>query len=159
MTLRIRPATLADLPAVNQVVEAAVMQWDLPERVKRLSLNSYRYNEYDLQHLTIVVALTEQDTVAGVAAWEAADPRDTPEQRNGLLLHGLYVAPDCQHRGIGSQLLQAALDAARAQGLDGLLVKAQKEATGFFQASGMTQLPVEDSRRHYATRFWTALGD
>ena len=32
------------------------MGWQLPERVKRLALPSYRYNEMDLKYYSLVVA-------------------------------------------------------------------------------------------------------
>jgi N-acetylglutamate synthase-like GNAT family acetyltransferase len=70
------------------------------------------------------------------------------------LLHGLYVDPAWQHRRIGARLLGAAPDEARRRGLDGLLVKAQPDATGFFQARGMTRLPVQDTGRGYPHRYW-----
>ncbi len=37
----IRLAGHADLEAINRVIEVAVMTWDLPDRVKRLSLPAY----------------------------------------------------------------------------------------------------------------------
>jgi len=53
---RIRPARQIDLDAINRVIEAAVMTWDLPARVRRLSLASYSHTLLDLQHLDMVVA-------------------------------------------------------------------------------------------------------
>ena len=52
----LRPACGSDLDAVNGVIEAAVMGWHLPERVKRLSLPSYRYTRTDIDHMQVVVA-------------------------------------------------------------------------------------------------------
>jgi GNAT superfamily N-acetyltransferase len=155
--INIRPATLDDLPAINRVIEAAVMTWDLPERVKRLSLPSYRYDAFDFDHLQIVVADDASGQLVGLASWEAADPRDCPADRNGLLLHGLYVDPAAQRAGVGSALLHAALAAVSERGCDGLLVKAQADAVGFFMARGLEPLPVEDHARHYANRFWKAM--
>jgi GNAT superfamily N-acetyltransferase len=74
-----------------------------------------------------------------------------------LLLHGLYVDPVHQHRGLGSQLLDAAASAARAQELDGVLVKAQAAALKFFKSRGLHALPVEDPARDYPHRFWLAM--
>ena len=100
---QLRPATAADIEALNGVVERAFMTWNLPERVKRLSLPSYRYRALDLDFQHIVVAETPIHGIIGVAAWEPAEPRDLPSGLTGLLLHGLYVEPAHIHRGIGSQ--------------------------------------------------------
>lgn len=153
----IRAATTADLGAINHVVEHAVMTWDLPERVKRLSLPVYRYTEADLAASEIVVAIAAQD-IAGVAAWEPADSADVPDSRGALLLHGLYVEPRLHGQGIGAQLLQAAETAARAGGMAGVVVKAQRDAIGFFKARGYRALEVTDAGRDYAHRLWKALG-
>jgi GNAT superfamily N-acetyltransferase len=152
--IAIRPAVEADLPAINRVIEAAVMTWRLPERVKRLSLPSYRYTELDLEHFGMVVAEDPDERILGVAAWEPADDSDTPQRLSGLLLHGLYVSPTCHHRGIGRMLLRQAEQAALREGRNGLLVKAQEDAIGFFAARGMQRLEVQDAARHYPNRYW-----
>ena len=154
----IRRAHADDLAALNGVVERAFMTWPLPDRVKRLSLPSYRYHAHDLQHLQIVVAQDGQRDIVGIAAWEAADPRDLPDGKRGLLLHGLYVDPPQMRHRIGSRLLDAALAAARQQAFDGLLEKAKAEAGGFFAARGMTLLPVVDPERDYPHRYWQPTG-
>jgi predicted N-acetyltransferase YhbS len=152
----LRPATADDLAAINAVVEAAFMTWQLPERVKRLSLPSYRYDAFDLQHLTLTLAERDGE-VLGVAAWEPADPADCPGQQRGLLLHGLYVHPEHMRMGIGRELLQAARRSAREQGFNGVLVKAQSDAEGFFLHQGLQALPVDNPSRDYAKRFWLAI--
>lgn len=154
---RLRAATAADLDAVNGVIERAVMTWQLPERVKRLAMPSYRYGEQDLAHLHLEVADDGTDGIVGVAAWEAADPRDVPAGRRGLLLHGLYVDPARQRGGVGTALLEAAIAAARAQHYDGLLVKAQADADGFFAACGLQRLAVDNPERDYVHRYWMHL--
>lgn len=153
-TVRVRPAAVDDLPAINAIVERAVMTWQLAERVKRLSLPSYRYHAHDFVHMHGVVAEDAQGTVLGVAAWDDADARDTPTGQRGLLLHGLYVDPAHQRVGIGSQLLETVADAARHGEFEGLLVKAQADANGFFAAREFTKLAVVDPLRDYPHRFW-----
>ena len=155
--INLRPASKADLAAINRVIERAVQTWDLPERVKRLALPTYHYNEHDLDHLHLVVAEDSAAVVIGVAAWEDAAARDCPQGQRGLLLHGLYVDPDRQHRGTGTRLLSAAAAASREQGYDGLLVKAQAGAEGFFRSRGLQQLAVTDANRDYPNRFWLDL--
>jgi predicted N-acetyltransferase YhbS len=155
--ITLRPANKTDLAAINRLIERAVQTWNLPERVKRLALPTYLYTVHDLDHLHIFIAEDSAAAVIGVAAWEDAAPRDCPQGCRGLLLHGLYVDPDRQRGGTGSRLLSAAAGAAREQGYDGLLVKAQADAEGFFRSRGLQQLAVADASRDYPNRFWLDL--
>lgn len=154
--VHLRAATVDDLAAVNAIVERAVMIWRLAERVKRLSLPSCRYYAHDFSHMQLVVAADTHGELLGVAAWDEADPRDTPAGQRGLLLHGLYVDPARHGEGVGTRLLDAAADAASAGGYDGLLVKTQVDARGFFAARGLHALPVSDPARDYPYRYWLA---
>ncbi len=152
--IRIRPATATDLDSINLVIEAAVMTWVLPERVKRLSLQVYRYTREDFVHLNMVVAENPRQQILGAAAWEEADAIDAPEGYRALLLHGLYVEPSHHRQGIGRRLFNAAEAAVSEHGYDGMVVKAQQGATAFFESMGMCSLPVADPLRHYAYRYW-----
>lgn len=142
-----------DLPAINAIVEAAIQTWDLPDRVKRLAMPSYRYDPHDLAHLTLVQAVAEDKPLA-VAAWEPAESTDNPPGRQLLLLHGLYVHPAHWRHGLGRTLIDAALSAADQAGLDGVLVKAQADAEPYFVQQGFLPLPASDARRDYAHRLW-----
>lgn len=157
LNVTIRSAAKTDLEAINRVIESAIMSWRLPERVKRLSLPSYRYDAQDYEHLDMVVAETEEHQIIGVAAWQPADDRDTPGNQRALLLHGIYIEPSFQHRGIGQQLFHCAENAVRRHGYQGLLVKAQQDANDFFIAQDMNRLESEDPARQYANRFWKKL--
>ena len=150
----IREMRPSDLDAVNRVITDCVMGWDLPDRVKRLSLGSYLYRPSDLSFLYFLLAETARCEIAGVAAWEPAPSTDLPQEKRGMLLHGLYVAPGLQGQAIGSRLVDAALEAVRKQRMDGLLVKAQAGAVGFFRARGFVSLPVVDPDRDYPHRWW-----
>jgi len=154
LTVKLRSAALSDLDAVNRVIEAAVMTWKLPERVKRLSLPGYRYTTCDCDYLEMVVAEDVMQNIIGVAAWEQADVRDNPAGQSALLLHGLCIDPAYHRQRIGHQLFRIAEEAALKQQYGGLLVKAQADANGFFIAQGMKRLQVEYASRHYAYRFW-----
>ncbi|MCA1789138.1 MAG: GNAT family N-acetyltransferase [Thioalkalivibrio sp.] len=152
----IRDAGGSDLDAVNAVVEAAIHTWKLPERVKRLALPLYRYTPEDLAHLQLRV-LEKPPGIIAVAACEPADPRDLPGAGSGMLLHGLYVDPARHRQGLGARLLGDAAGAARDRGHEGILVRAQADAEGFFAGRGFRRLPVRDAARDYAARLWLPL--
>ena len=154
----LRPGSRADLEAVNRVVDDAVMGWDLPERVKRLSLPTYRYGAHDLEHLDLLVAVAHTGGILGVAAVEPGDAGDAPAGAQPLLLHGLYVLAERQGGGVGRRLVRAVLVGAAVVGWDGLLVKAQPSAAGFFERLGFERLPVRDPRRDYPHRYWQPVG-
>lgn len=151
--LLIRPASAGDLDQINRIIEAAIMTWDLSDRVKRLTIPTYKYNELDLQHLEIVVA-ERQGRILGVAAWEPAKAIDAPRDKSALLVHGIYVDPTHHREGIGSLLFSAAEDAVANTQLDGLVVKAQKGSEPFYLAQGMEKLMVEDAEREFENRYW-----
>ncbi|TVS15971.1 MAG: GNAT family N-acetyltransferase [Gammaproteobacteria bacterium] len=152
-TVQLRRGGLDDLTSINDIITRAIGTWTVAERVKRLSLPLYHYQAVDLDHLDIVLAMDGPRPLA-VAAWEPAEPKQLPPGRTGLLLHGLYVAPDAARGGLGTTLLQACLEAAREGGLDGVLVKATRDAAGFFERSGFERLPVLRDDRDYELRYW-----
>ena len=145
-SIELRPVTTADLDRANAVVEAAIWTWGLPDRVKRLSLPSYRYNADDLNHFTLIGAWDSAEAIVGIAAWESAIASETPNGARGLLMHGIYVVPDFHRKGVGTRLLNAAIDAVNLGEFDGLLVKANPNARAFFTSLGLQQLPIEDTR-------------
>ena len=154
VNIRLRRGKTDDLDAVNAIIHAAIMTWDIPERVKRLSLPIYRYNAHDLEHLTLIIAESNAGEMVGIATWEDADAADVPGGQRGLLLHGIYVHPEQRQRGIGSRLLEAALQAGREKDFDGLLVKANPDAQGFFLGRGLMPLAMEHPGREYPYRYW-----
>jgi GNAT superfamily N-acetyltransferase len=64
------------------------------------------------------------------------------------------VDPGAQRRGLGTRLLEAARKRAGEAGRSGLLVRANREARGFFEDRGLEPLPVRDESRDYPYRFW-----
>ncbi len=152
----LEPLREADLPEVNAVVEQAIMGWNLPERVKRLSLPGYRYDSADLAHQQGRVARDAEGHIVGVVVWEAAPDENVPGASNVYRLHGLYVAPSRQRQGIGRRLLDAVIREVCASGADSLVIRAQADAVPFFQAMGLERLPVIDPARDYPNRFHVA---
>ena len=115
--ITLRSVQYYDLDAINALITRAIDTWNLPERVKRVSIPVYLYHETDLDFLQLIVAVDKRDSIIGVAAWEPADRDDCPEGKNGLLLHGIYIEPVLHHSGIGTLLLDAVLMANWLYGL------------------------------------------
>ncbi len=147
-----------DLSLVNPLIEQCVATWDLPDRVKRLVLPTYRYTEADVAHLTFATASAQASgELVGVATWETPDSAELAPKPSGLLLHGLYVAPDYQRCGIGTRLVECCAQAAGHAGVQGIQVKAQRDAEPFFERLGFSALPIVDERHDYAHRLWKSV--
>lgn len=101
-----------------------------------------------------VVAEAPGHGIVGVAAIEPAERRDLPAGASGLYLHGLYVDPAFHRRGLGARLFAAALDHARQHGVDGVLVKAQRDAEAFFRRRGTQPLEPDGGQAAYPRRCW-----
>ena len=154
--MKIRNAAYDDLEQLNEVVRRAVMTWELPERVKRLGLPSLLYSEIDLQHFVILVA-EMNGRIIGVAAL-CTETEDLVNGTTALLLHGIYVEPANQQSGVGRKLYDALEAIAVECHADALLVKAQKDAVGFYASMGLKKLAVEDKSRDFANRYWKTIG-
>lgn len=151
--LIIRPAKITELDAINKVINSAVMGWNLPERVIRLSLPSYYYTAVDFEHFNILVA-EQNNRIIGLSAIQTDE---LSLFNNSILLHGLYVMPEYQHAGIGKQLFKATEAFAKQQQRDGIIVKAQAGATDFFIKQGMEKLASDNTSRDYSNRYWKAV--
>ena len=73
-----------------------------------------------------------------VVAHELASQSDVPANRQGRLLHGLFVLPPHQQQGLGRLLTQRVIDVAARDGLDGVAVRAWRDAVPFFSKLGFT---------------------
>ncbi len=155
--IKIRKANQNDLDKINNVITTAIDTWNLTERVKRISLPLYRYQQHDFKHVQIMAAEGDNDCILGIAALEQSDTSGLPDEGSSSTLQGLYVYPDHHRKGIGSLLLQSIEEIAVATATEGLLVKAQPEAVSFFEGRGFKLLPVEDTSRDYPYRLWKTL--
>jgi GNAT superfamily N-acetyltransferase len=152
----IRDATMADLDAINAVVARAIHTWKLPDPGQAPRPAS----------VPVHAGGSRSPAAARAGAglrhrcrrrWEPANPRDLPGAGSGMLLHGLYVDPARHGQGLGARLLGDAAGAARDRGHEGILVRAQADAEGFFARRGFRRLPVLDEARDYAARLWLPL--
>lgn len=133
--LLVTDASVTDLDTINGILEAAVGSWGLPARVLRLSLSSLRYDPMDLRTMRARLC-TDHGTPVGFSCVEPADPGTISAGRGSLMVHGLYVLPPQQRKGIGSRLLADVLAFAREQAYARLTTRAWREAYGFFASHG-----------------------
>lgn len=169
-TMYCRYAKKGDLAGINQVITDAVMVWTIAERAKRLIIPVLCYSEDDFGYYKTLVWINHQQII-GIAVWDSDRPIET-EKGYALLLHGLYVSPDFQGRGIGKALMayvkELVLDAVAVSVLDGdlegdiegdiegLLIKAERVSISFFEHCGLERMfPL--SMEDYPYQFWQPL--
>jgi L-amino acid N-acyltransferase YncA len=168
MTLVIRPATPADIPAVTRIyahgVEYGTSSFELSppdeaemaRRMSELMGNGFPY-----------LAAEVDGTLAGYAY--AGLYRARPAYRF-TLEDSVYVAPDRQGRGIGRGLLAALIDAAQARGFRQMIAVIGDspnqaasirlhEAAGFRQVGILQDVGFKHERWRDTLLMQRALGD
>lgn len=142
VVMDVKKATEEDLEELNSVITDAVMQWVLPDRVKRLSLPSFHYDALDVQHMDIRIARNHQHTIIAIIATEMTDSPGV------ILLHGIFVRSSDQRRGVGTLLLRTVEQNLSASMVKSLLVKPQKEAIDFFHALGFEHVTPKHKNQY-----------
>jgi GNAT superfamily N-acetyltransferase len=142
---------------VNAIIAAAIDSWPLPARLRRLAtpVLAYREDDFDAYAIALVRATGPSDSAFGVVArcFEI-----TPADESYLFVHGLYLLPVLQRRGVGRQLLRQLEGEAAAAGARGVLIKAERVALPFFLRAGYTQLgPDAALGGDYPYRCWREL--
>ncbi len=132
------------------------MAWPLAARVKRLSLPLLKYDLIDMKTLQMLV-FERDGEVAGIAAW-GEDTDNGPSAVRQALLHGLYVHPDMQGRGIGRALQRAVCASAQHDGMQGIVLRAERVSAGYFETCGYRALPPSSEPGNaYPYRYWKPL--
>ncbi len=139
----IRVAQVSDVPDIQRVARgtwAVAYAGMIPEEIRRRLLDAW-YSEAALTRAlgtpdsTFLVA-EATGTVVGFAQYV----RQSTEVAE---LTRIYVLPEHQHEGIGTQLLEVGLAACRQQGVNRLTVLVEREnATGhdFYRARGFAEV-------------------
>jgi phosphinothricin acetyltransferase len=126
----IRPATSADLPAILDIYNEAVLHttatYDYEPQT--LANRSAWFEEHQRAGFPIFVAQEESGRVVGWSNLSSFHPR--PGYRF-TVQNSIYVAVDRRGRGVGKRLLAPLLEAARSRGFRAILawIDADNEAS------------------------------
>ncbi|WP_299473676.1 GNAT family N-acetyltransferase [uncultured Roseibium sp.] len=137
MPLKLRPATLADAPALTRILHRAKASWGYPQDKMDAFCEAWGVEEATIRSLEITVADRDGKPLAfsGVTAQDG----DT------LLVDFLFVDPVAQGSGLGSLLLKRAEDVARQKGLRRLYLESDFHAEQFYLKHGYRTLDTRSS--------------
>ena len=117
--MRIRPARPADLPALLEIYNDAVVHttssWDL---LPWTPVEHAEWYATKAEHEHPVGVADEAGEILGYAAYGPFRPK---AGYAATMEHSVYVRPQHQGRGIGRALLVAIIEAARADGVHALI--------------------------------------
>ena len=153
VVITIHPATTDDLPSINFVIKSAIMNWPLPDRLRKITVPVLQYREDDMAALSVLVAKLNGE-ILGIAAWDSEPTHPLPNGLGGLF-HGLFVLPLVQYQGIGTSLMNAVFDEARKIRATGLLIKAQRVSRHYFERHNLPPLAATDDE--YPWQYWKRL--
>lgn len=134
--IRLRSANPADCPRLSVVAQAAKAHWGYPAEWLEAWREELTFEPADLQSQQVTVA-EAGGQVLGLSA---------------LLLEGdqaeiehLWVDPEAHGRGVGRQLLEALISAARAQGARRVEILSDPYAVGFYERMGARRIGEQTS--------------
>jgi phosphinothricin acetyltransferase len=114
MTIAVRPAAPADIPAITRIyadaVEHGTASFELtaPDQTEI----THRFNELTTMDFPYVVAIID----GAVVGYAYAGPYRTRPAYRFTVEDSVYVAPDSHRRGVGKALLDALIDACTERG-------------------------------------------
>ena len=114
--ITIRPATEADLPGILEIYNDAVLHTTATYDYEPRTLEQRRQWFEDHQRDNYAVFVAVDDTGRNVG-WSALNPYHARPGYRFTTENSVYIAADRRGQGIGKQLLEPLIDAARARGL------------------------------------------
>jgi len=141
--MRIARAIPQDADALTEIAHAAKRHWGYPERW--------------IQSWRDILTMRPEFIATNVTYCAIEDSRTVgfyllTNERDGLHLDHLWIAPHAMGRGIGRALFEHALEQTRSLGHRTLKIEADPNAEGFYarmgaRRIGVTVTNIEDQRR------------
>lgn len=128
--ITIRPATEADLPGILEIYNDAVLHTTATYDYEPRTLEQRRqwFEDHQRDNYAIFVAV---DETARIVGWSALNPYHARPGYRFTTENSVYIAADRRGQGIGKQLLEPLIEAARARGLHAIIaaIDATNEAS------------------------------
>ena len=114
--ITIRPATEADLPGILEIYNDAVLHTTATYDYEPRTLEQRRqwFEDHQRDNYAVFVAVDETGRIAG---WSALNPYHARPGYRFTTENSVYIAADRRGQGIGKQLLEPLIEAARSRGL------------------------------------------
>ncbi len=120
MPIKIRPETSVDHPEVAEIIEAAFRHDEHSDHQEQLLVERLRHSASFVPELAMV-AETDGRLVGHILLTKVKIKNGTAEYPS-LALAPVSVLPECQGRGIGSQLIREAHQVARQLGFTSIVL-------------------------------------
>ena len=128
--ITIRPATEADLPGILEIYNDSVLHTTATYDYEPRTLEHRRqwFKDHQRDNYAVFVAVDESARIVG---WSALNPYHARPGYRFTTENSVYIAADRRGQGIGKQLLEPLIEAARARGLHAIIaaIDATNEAS------------------------------
>ena len=160
MPIAVRVATRADLPALAELIPDSVRAlsrgYYSPEQIESAIRHVFGVDTQLVDDGTYFVAQHE-DAIAGCGGWSrrntlfggdqmksGPDPLLDPA-REPARIRAFFVKPEFARRGVGSRIMEACVEAARAEGFRSLELAATLPGEPLYRAFGFASLERLDT--------------
>jgi len=143
MPIKIRPETPADIQAIHQVTEAAFLNAEHTDHTEQFIVKALR----DAGVLTVSLVAEEDGQIIGHVAVSPVNISDGAEAWYGL--GPISVAPDQQGKGIGSALMNEAINALKELNANGCVLLGEPAYYGRFGFKAIEGLILPDVPAEY----------
>lgn len=137
-TVTLRPMTVADLGVVSHLGISSKASWGHASQLMEIFAKELTLEASALEQLSTAQVACQNGQILGYFTIR--------EHADGILeLEHLFVHPEHFGRGIGQDLLEAALTSATAAGAEKLTVIADPDSAGFYERFGATRVGEHQS--------------
>lgn len=118
--ITVRPATEADLPGILEIYNDAVLHTTATYDCEPRTLEQRRqwFEDHRRDNYAVFIAA---DEAARIVGWSALNPFHARPGYRFTTENSVYIAADRRGQGIGKQLLEPLLEAARVRGLHAII--------------------------------------